>query len=338
MTTPAAVPSPEPIFEALNAFHLTAAMKAAIEVDLFTGIGEGHDTAARLAVYCRASERGVRILCDYLVVCGFLTKHDHRYALTPAAAMFLDRRSPAYLGSIVRFLAADLNIELYKDFTAAVRNGGVAYRPAGTLAPQDPIWVEFARSMEPMMVLPAEFIAGLVGAKLGGKMKVLDIAAGHGRYGITIARHNPNAEVFALDWPNVLEVARENAAKAEVLDRYRSIPGSAFDVPFGENFDFVLLTNFLHHFDTPTIERFLKKVHSALHPGGEAIALEFVPNEDRVSPPIPAKFAVIMLGTTPSGDAYPESEYRRMFANAGFSASEFIPVPPTFLTVIRAKK
>lgn len=337
MTT-APMPSPEPIFEALNAFQLTAALKTAIELDLFTGIGKGNDTVKPLATHCRASERGTRILSDYLVVSGFLTKSGDRYALTPTAAMFLDRRSPACLASAARFLVSDATLDMFRDFTSAVRNGGVTHNPQGSLAPEDPIWVEFARSMEPLMVLPAEILADMTGAKAGKKMKVLDIAAGHGRYGITIARHNPNAEIHAVDWPNVLEVARENAEKAGVLDRYRGIPGSAFEVNFGGDYDYILLTNFLHHFDAQTIEKFLAKVHSALADGAAAIALEFVPNEDRVSPPIPAKFGLIMLGMTPSGDAYTELEYRRMFANAGFSACQFRPVPPTFFTAIIANK
>ncbi len=62
------------------------------------------------------------------------------------------------------------------------------------------------------------------------------------------------------------------------------LPGSAFDVEFGGPYDTVLLTNFLHHFDKPTCVSLLKKVRASLKPGGKAATLEFVPNEDRVSP------------------------------------------------------
>jgi 2-polyprenyl-3-methyl-5-hydroxy-6-metoxy-1,4-benzoquinol methylase len=338
-TTPSgALPSPERIFEALTAFQLTAALKAAIELDLFTGIAQGNDTVKALAEHCHAAERGVRILCDYLVISGFLAKTEDRYALSPISAMYLDRRSPAYLGSIARFLAADASVDTFKEFTASVRNGGATFQPEGTLAPEDPIWVEFARSMAPLMALPAQEIARRIGEFPGKKVKVLDIAAGHGLFGVTIAGRIPTAEIHAVDWPNVLEVARENARSAGVLDRYRSIPGSAFDVNFGSGYDFVLLTNFLHHFDPPTIERLLKKVHAALAAGGSAIALEFVPNEDRISPPIPAKFSLIMLGSTPSGDAYTLTEYRRMFSNAGFSSCELHPIPPSFHSLLIARK
>src|SRR6185369_2508977 len=95
--------------------------------------------------------------------------------------------------------------------------------------------------------------------------------------------------------------------------RFETIPGSAFTADFGSGYDLVLLTNFLHHFDVPTNEALLRKVHAALKPGGRAVTLEFVPNEDRVSPPVAAEFSLMMLGNTPAGDAYTFSELDRMF-------------------------
>lgn len=280
----------------------------------------------------------MRILCDYLVVIGFLTKEGDRYGLAPDSAMFLDRRSRAYLASAITFLSSPLLTDAFKDVAAVVRKGGTVVSEAGTLAPEHPIWIEFARAMAPMMALPAELIAGLVGADSAKKCKVLDIAAGHGLFGVTLAKHNPNAEIVAVDWPNVLEVAKANARAAGVGGRYRTLPGSAFEVEYGNGYDVVLLTNFLHHFDVPTCEALLRKVHAALVPGGRAVTLEFVPNEDRVSPPVAAKFALMMLGTTPGGDAYSFFEYERMFRNAGFASSELHPLPATPQQVVISHK
>jgi hypothetical protein len=64
-----------------------------------------------------------------------------------------------------------------------------------------------------------------------------------------------------------------------------------------------------------------------LSDGGKIITLEFIPNEDRISPPEVAEFCLIMLTTTPAGDAYTFSEYQRMFRNTGFSQSEMYDVP-----------
>jgi ubiquinone/menaquinone biosynthesis C-methylase UbiE len=198
--------------------------------------------------------------------------------------------------------------------------------------------VKFARAMVPMTAMPAQTIAELVGDHGGEKFKVLDIAAGHGVFGITIARRHPNAEVVALDWPNVLEVAKENARDAGVSDRYSTIEGSAFDVDYGAGYDIILLTNFLHHFDPPTCEVLLQKVHAALNEGGAAVTLEFVPNEDRVSPAIPASFSMTMLGGTESGDAYTFPELERMFGNAGFTRSELHQLTPSPQRLVISRK
>ncbi|HBY64601.1 MAG TPA: methyltransferase type 12, partial [Solibacterales bacterium] len=204
----------------------------------------------------------------------------------------------------------------------------------GTVDPDNPVWIEFAHSMAPMMGPMAAPLAAIV---LNGErrpMEVLDIAAGHGLFGIEVAKANPSAVVTALDWPGVLEVARANAAKAGTLDRYRLLPGSAFDVDFGGPYDLVLLTNFLHHFDWATCVSLLAKVRAALRPGGKAASLEFVPNEDRVSPPACAAFALVMLATTASGDAYTLSEYERMHREAGFLGVTGQPVPGGPHTVV----
>src|SRR5580704_11345068 len=206
-------PSPMLFFETMNAYQRTAALKGAIALDVFTAIGEGIHTASAIAARCRTSERGMRILCDYLVIIGFLAKQGGDYRLTPDSAMFLDRRSPAYLGTAERFLASSTLVDAYKDVAAIVRKGGEVISAHGTMDPEHPVWVEFARSMAPMMAMPAESIAKLIGAADGTTWKVLDIAAGHGLFGITIARHNPNAAIVAVDWVQVLEVARENAAR-----------------------------------------------------------------------------------------------------------------------------
>src|SRR5258707_14640461 len=87
-------PTPALLFDTLNAHQRTEAIKAAIELGLFTAIAEGQTTAKEIAAACAASERGARILCDFLVIIGFLTKQDAAYGLTPDSAMFLDKRSP----------------------------------------------------------------------------------------------------------------------------------------------------------------------------------------------------------------------------------------------------
>jgi ubiquinone/menaquinone biosynthesis C-methylase UbiE len=331
---PAGGPTPELFFQTANAYQRSRALKAAVDLDLFTAVGLGHDSIDELAQRCGAASRGVRILADYLTIQGFLTKEGERYKLTPDSAVFLDRRSAAYMGSVLGFLHAPKFIAAFENLTEAVRRGGTVAGEAGTVTPEHPLWVDFARSMIPMMAKPAEEIGMFVRQSQPGVKKVLDIAAGHGLFGIEIGTRCPEAEIVALDWPNVLNVAREFAQKAGIESRYRTIAGDAFQQDFGSGYDLILLTNFLHHFSTSTCESLLRKVHRALVPGGRVITLEFVPNEDRITPPPVAEFSLIMLATTPEGDAYTFREYERMFAAAGFARTELHPVAGAIEQVI----
>jgi len=331
-------PSPQLFFQTINAHQRTEALKAAIELEVFTAIGEGNTTAADIASRCQTSEKGMRVLCDFLTIMEMLTKQGDRYALTLDSATFLDKRSPAYLGGTTEFLCAPMATDGAKHFAEAVRKGGTALENDGTVGPEHPIWVKFARAMAPMMALASQLLAKLVDPNADRKLKILDIAAGHGLFGIAFATHNSQAEITAVDWKAVLEVAKENAQNAGVADRYSTIEGSAFDVEFGTGYDLILLTNFLHHFDPPTCETLLRKVRAALADEGRAVTLEFVPNDDRVTPPDAAAFSVMMLTSTPSGDAYTFAELERMFANAGFSRSTLHPLPPTIQQVIVSEK
>ena len=330
-------PSPELIFNTINAYQRTEALKGAIDLGLFTAIAEGAATADALAKRLDASERGVRILCDYLVVAGFLTKGDRSYGLTPDTALFLDKSSPAYIGVATRFLLAPDLTDSFRDVAGVVRKGGTLMEDDGSVTAENPLWIEFARGMAPLIAPSAQFIAELAGPPQG-PIKVLDIAAGHGLFGIQVAQKNPKAEIFAVDWPGVLAVATENAQAAGVGDRHHLKPGSAFDVDFGTDYDLVLLTNFFHHFDIPTCTELAKKVHRALKPGGRAMTLEFVPNDDRVSPPDAAMFPMTMLCSTPQGDAYTFAQYQQMFEEAGFSKNEIHPTPGITEAVIVSQK
>lgn len=332
--TPGNAPNPGLIFDMLQAHQRTAALKAAIDLDIFRAVGEGPGDVASIARSCVASERGVRILCDFLVIQGVLAKEDGRYAHTPVSAVFLDPRSPACLASIARFLGNSAMRDPFNNLTEVVRSGRTPLAGDGTVEPDNPVWVQFAESMAPMMGPIAGPMAELALDGKTGPVKVLDIAAGHGLFGIAVARRNPEARVVALDWAAVLNVAKENARKAGVQNRYELLPGSAFEVEFGGPYDAVLVTNFLHHFDHPTCVALLKKIHAALKPGGIVATLEFVPNDDRVSPPQAAAFAMNMLATTPSGDAYTLKELSAMYQEAGFSGISGHPIPLSPHTVV----
>jgi predicted nicotinamide N-methyase len=240
-------------------------LNTAIELDLFTAISEGNRTVKALAEKCQVSHRGVRILANFLTKIGFLEKKRDEYGLTLDSKIFCDRRSPAYLRETLAFLLSSPLIEGFNGLTQAVRKGGTSLEQEGTVTDDHPEWVTFARAMIPLMAGPAKWISQYVTQGKKSPMKVLDIAAGHGLFGIEIAKANPSAKIVAVDWPNVLALAEGNAKTAGVFDRYESMRGNAFQLDFGMGYDLVLLTNFLHHFDPETCENLLRKLYASLN-------------------------------------------------------------------------
>jgi len=326
--------SPAVIFDLLNAHHRTAALQAAIKLDLFRALGEGPSDAATLAQRCSASERGIRILCDFLTINGLIEKENGIYKHSPTSAAFLDPRSPMCIASISKFLGKPEFLDTDVHLAEIVRTGRTSLPGEGTVNPDDPVWVDFAHSMAPMMAPMAGPLGAIALDGLTGPVRVLDIASGHGLFGIATAKHNPQAQVTAVDWQAVLEVAKTNAFKAGVGDRFHLKPGSAFDVEYGGPYDVALVTNFLHHFDIRRNVELLKKVRAAMRPGGRVATLEFVPNEDRVSPPMAASFAMIMLTSTATGDAYTFGELESMYHQAGFHDVTMQAIPRSPHSVI----
>ncbi len=331
-------PSPALFFDTINAFHKSAALKAGIDLDLFSALAAAPATASQLASRCGASIRGMRILADYLTILGFLTKADDHYALTQDSTVFLVRSSPAYCGGAADFLHAPSIAGCFDDLAAAVRKGGTATTEHGTIASDHPVWEKFASAMGPMMAPPALGAADIITLPQDRPTRILDIAAGHGIYGITFAQKNPLAHVVALDSPGVLIVAQENASAAGLAKRFTALPGDAFTTDLGSGYDAVLVPNFLHHFDSDTCVRFLRRAHAALRPGGQIVIIEFIPDEDRVTPPPAAGFALVMLATTPAGDAYTFAEYQHMLVGAGFENPVFHPLPPSAQALVLASK
>ena len=331
-------PSIELLWNTFTGYQRTFALKAAIELDVFTHIAAGATTVDALASRCHAAPRGLRALLNHLTMDGFCTRAGDVYGLTATAAAFLDRSSPGYLGSGITFVASPGIVEGFVRLTDAVRRGGTAVPNDGTLAVENPVWVEFARAMAPLAGMTALLLANVLEAEQAPPWKVLDVAAGHGLFGITLARLNSNIRVTALDWRTVLAVAEENAQLAGVAPRFRALPGSAFDVDWGDGYDLVLLTNFMHHFDENGCMTILRKAHQALAPGGRVVIVEFVPNEDRVSPPEAGSFALVMLAGTPGGDAYTFAEYQRMLRATGFSDASLHGLTPSPNQVIVATR
>jgi hypothetical protein len=304
------------VFDAFTSYQRTAAMEAAIELDVFTAIGAAGATLPEVAERSGASARGLRALCSRLVVDGFLTLGVTAIALAPAAEIFLDRASPAFAGSAISFLTSPHIVAGFDRLTEAVRRGGTALGEQNALAPEHPVWVEFARHGAVRTrdrSAPGEPPRSAQRDRRGrSSTSRPDTGCSGSRCSRRTRRRRSSRSIT-----NVLTVARENAAASGVGARLAAKPGSAFEVDRGDGYDLVLLPNFLHHFDENGCVTVAEGAPGAA-PRGRVVIVEFVPNEDRVTPPEAAGFALTMLAGTPGGDAYTFAEYQVMLRAAGF--------------------
>ncbi len=318
-------PNPALVWDTLTAHQRTAALRAAIELNVFGALSNGHRTAAAIAEQCGVPERGIRILCDSLTISGLIAKTNGEYFHTPTSAVFLAPDSPASMAPTVPFLLSPKILRASDLLTETIRRGHTALEEplAGEEVTE---WVTFAQSMHPMMMPAAEFMAEIASPP-AAPAKVLDVAASHGLFGMAFARRNAATKVVAQDFATVLDVTRAKVTAAGLDSQYEFLPGSAFTADLGQGYDVILVTNLYHHFDMPTCESLMRRFHAALADGGKMLILEMVPNEDRISPPAPASFAMMMLVNTPSGDAFTLTEYQQMLTAAGFSSIEKLDVP-----------
>src|SRR6476661_4325953 len=124
-------PSPALFFKTINAYQETEALRAAVQLDVFTAIDEGAHDAAAIAARCQASPRGTRILCDFLTIIGFLTKEGQTYNNTPDSAFFLSRKSPANITATIGFLHEGMLTERFTNLADVVRKGGTTLDASG---------------------------------------------------------------------------------------------------------------------------------------------------------------------------------------------------------------
>lgn len=319
-------PTPTTFVDAVLGYPKTAAIRAAVEIGLFEAVGPDGAEVEAIAAHTRASPRGARIVCDYLTVLGFLEKAGKLWRQTPVARAFIDASSPTSMASVVRFLAGPEILRLFLDDPAGyVRRGGSD--GLANMAPEDPIWVTFAESMTPFTMAAAKATAAHISAWSTPPRRVLDVVAGAGMFGICVAQACPEASVVAVDWRDVVAVAGRDAEREGLGARHQILAGDAFAVDWGDGCDLVLLANILHHFDHAPCAALLRCVRDRLAPGGRAAIIEFIPDDDRVTPPGPAGFGFMMLATTQHGDAFTEAEYAAMARDAGLSAAAAVPLP-----------
>ncbi|MGA3121189.1 MAG: class I SAM-dependent methyltransferase [Polyangiaceae bacterium] len=325
---------PETVMQLMQGVQASGILKAGIQLGVFTKISEGNATAPAIARGIDCPERGTRILVDALAALGLLQKNGATYALAPVSEQFLVRGKPTYMGDLSLVFTSSMFFSSSDKLAEAVRHDGTVMAEHAE-TPRHSFWEEFARSTAAMAGPAASALDGLLAPWFAGrqKVRVLDVAAGSGLYGFTLASR-PNVHLTSLDWPNVLVETRRWAQRAGVdSTRVRYIEGNLFDVDYQGPYDLILLSHVYHHFDAPTCASLTKKVAASLAPGGRIAVQDFLYDAE-LKNPMGALFALSMLMWTRKGQTYSVEDYAGWFTGAGLKPAGVHPgagLPTSFL-------
>lgn len=329
--------TPDRLMQFAFGFAPPLLLEAAVELGVFARLAAGPKGLDALAAETGASRRGLRILLDALVGLEFLAKDaGGAYRLTPEADAFLVPGRPDYRGAFFRHISSQL-LPKWLGLTDVVRTG----KPAAAVNQEgdgSAFFEKFVEDIFPMSRRAAQALADhLKLAAADGPVSVLDLAAGSGVWGVSLAEASPRVRVTAVDWPGVLPVTKRVAARHGVADRFTFAPGDLRDADFGTGHQVATLGHILHSEGEARSRALLRKTFAALAPGGVIAIAEWVPNEDRTGPPSALIFAANMLVNTDDGDTFTFGEMSRWLTEAGFTDPRLLEVPAVSPLVLATK-
>jgi len=285
---------------------------------IFDALASGPKTAAQVSKDTGASERGVRILMNSLIGLELLRKEGDRYALTPESEAFLVSNKP---GTLAGFFPMSMRrlIPHWLELDEIVRTG----RPSETRNLEKEgtnFFSELVENIIPMSYPAAQGLAGhLQLAQRSDPLRVLDVAAGSGIWGIALAQKSPKVEVTAVDWAGMIPTTKRIAQKFGVGGQFKYIEGDIGEVDFGTGYDLATLGHILHSEGAERSRQLLKKTGRSLKSGGTIAIAEWLVNDERTEPLPSLMFAVQMLVNTEEGDTFSFNEIKRWLEEAGFN-------------------
>lgn len=319
--------TPERILQMAWGYVPPLVLEAAIKHRVFDVLDGGPMTIAETAQATGASARGLTAIMNALVGLQYLSKDGQgRYSLAPESAAFLVSTKPSFQGGLIRHCSEHL-IPRWLHLNEVVATG----EPVSEVN-EEKSGAEFFRNFVtdifPMSYGAAQALARHVAfGQSGDAVKVLDLAAGSGVWGIAQAQASPRVEVTAVDWPEVIPVTKKTTERFGVAGRFTFVEGDLHDADFGSGYALATLGHILHSEGEELSRKLLAKTHAALAPGGTIAIQEFLVNQDRTGPMNGLFFAVNMLVNTRNGNTWCFEEIAGWLKEAGFKDARTLEAP-----------
>ena len=294
-------------------FQPSRILLTAVELRLFGLIGDGGLTSAELAGRAATDSRATDRLLNALCALRLLVKRDGRFWNTPDGRRYLDDGSPEFAAGLGHTAGM---WHTWSGLTEAVREGRPALRAA--INERGEAWLKpFIAAMHYRAAQQAPGVAALIG--LEGVERVLDVGGGSGAFSMAFAAKKPGLVAVVFDLPNVLPLTREYIAGAGLTGRVTTAVGDYLVDPLPKGFDLVFLSAVVHSNSPEQNAALLASCAAALNPGGRVAVVDWVMDDDRVTPPGGAYFALNMLVATDHGDTFTEREIRGWMNEAGLA-------------------
>jgi len=302
-------------------------ISAAVNNKIFDTLEGGAKTVEQVKKETGASARGLRAIMDALVGLELLKKdRQSRYSLTPESQAFLISERP---GTLAGFFGSILPVmtSRWLRLTDIVRDG----RPAVAVNQETEGTEFFSQLVEtiiPMSHPGAQKLADhLKVAKDKKQVRVIDLAAGSGIWGIAITQKSPGVRVTAVDWAGMIPTTKRITEKFGVRDSFEFIEGDLLEANFGSGYDIATLGHILHSEGEQRSRQLLKKTFGALKSDGTIAIAEWLVNDDRTKPLPSLMFSVQMLVNTEKGDTFSFNEIKKWLEDAGFEDVRKLEAP-----------
>src|SRR5437660_2298741 len=319
--------TPERLMEIGFAYAPPLIISAGVNNKVFDSLQNRAKTSEQIAEETGASARALRILMNALVGLGLLKKdRQERYSLTQESAAFLLSNRPATHAGFFGTIAPQL-ISRWVQLSDIVREG----RPAVAVNQETEGTEFFSQLVEniiPMSYPPAQTLGDhLQLVKTKDEIRVLDLAAGSGIWGIALAEKSPRVYVTAVDWAGMIPTTKRITQKFGGSDRFNYVEGNILEAKFGSGYDIATLGHILHSEGEERSRQLLKKTFSALKPGGIIAVAEWLVNDKRTEPTHSLMFAVQMLVNTDKGETFSFNEIKSWLEDAGFRKVRKLEAP-----------
>ena len=338
MTTSVTAPvTPERIMQFAWGYVPPLVLEAAVHHRIFDVLDGGPKTISEVQKETGASERGLTAVMNALVGMDFLAKDKQgRFSLTPESSAFLVSTKPGFQGGFLRHSSEQL-IPKWLHLNRIVATG----KPEASVnleGPGSDFFQRFVDDIFPMSYPAAQTLSRHLFANgPAAPVRVLDLAAGSGVWGIALAQGSEQVSVTAVDWPDVIPITRKTVGKFGLTERYSFIAGDLLQVDFGTGHTVATLGHILHSEGIERSRELLKKTFQALAPGGTIAIAEFLVNADRSGPLNGLFFALNMLVNTDSGDTYSFEEISGWLTEAGFTHPRTLDSPGPSPLVLATK-